>query len=76
VLELAKNTTVDAQTHTHTQREGDIDLRGSTRCLRPLGRRERSIDDLYKIQEDYTWFSQELSPEKSTHHKTGYILYL
>ena len=58
---MPKTQTLRSQTL--TQRVGDQDLRGSARCLRPRGRRERSIDDLHKIQEDYNWFSQEHSPE-------------
>jgi len=39
-LENVKNTNPTSQTH--TQRERDQDLRGSVRCLRPRGRKERS----------------------------------
>ena len=44
-LEHVKNTTLI--TKTPTKREGDKDLRGSKRCLRPHGRREI----LYDLQE-------------------------
>jgi len=38
---MPRTQTLDAQTH--TQREGEQNLRGSARCLRSRGRRERSI---------------------------------
>jgi len=57
---MPRTQTLDAQTH--TQREGEQDLRGLARCLHPRGRRERSIYN-YTRYKRITRFSQELSPE-------------
>ena len=72
-LEHAKNTNPTC-TNTHTKRGNKIyEVRQDVYVP---GTEERSINDLHKIQEDYNWFSQELSPEINLFLKMGYILYL
>ena len=58
----------------HTQRERTRFTRFK-KMPTSQGQRERSIDDLHKIQEDYNWLSQELSAQINL-HKMWYILYL
>jgi len=48
---MPRTQTLDAQAH--AKREGDEDLRGSTRCLRSRGRRERDLLICIRLQEDY-----------------------
>jgi len=50
-LEHTKNTNPRSQTH--KQREGDQDLRGTTRCLRPQEKRERDLLIYTRLHEDY-----------------------
>jgi len=48
-------------THTHTQREGDRDLRGSAKCLYPHNRREIYLWFIQDYKRIYNWFYQELT---------------